>query len=214
MPGRARTFRVLLAFLLLASVARGAVTFDLSFPDVVNHTDQNWDDPTYGAEARTTLQEVVNDIGRNFATDAAVQLVITSSMTTAYAAGSYTAADQLESGGRFYDGGIYIKIRRGVDINGAAVDGGIEYSFNFAGLHYSDFNGDGVVDMRDFIANLKGLTRHEAMHLLGLVSGVDSATPSNSRVTRHDTFLFDSSGRRFVHADGSVSTTADLNDPA
>src|SRR3954471_24824448 len=87
-PARLRTFSFLLPLVLLASAARGAVTFDLNFPDVVNHTGQNWDDPTYGAQARTTLQEVVNDIGRNFATDAAVHLVITSSMTTAYAAGS------------------------------------------------------------------------------------------------------------------------------
>lgn len=206
-----RIFLLALAATVCLSTARAAVTFDLTFPDVTGHTGQRWDDPTYGAQARNTLRDVLNDIGRNFADTATIQLVITSSMTTAYSAGAYSATDQLQPGG-FRDNNTYIKIRTGADINGSAADGGIEYSFNFSGLHYADFNNDGVVDMRDFIANLQGLTRHEALHLFGSVSGIDWVTRSNSRPTRHDTFLFDSSARRFVNPDGSVSSTANLDD--
>lgn len=195
---------------LLALTARGAVTFDLTFPDVASHTGQNWDDPTYGAAARAKLQETLNEFGRTFADNAAIQLVITSSLTTAYAAGSYSTPDQLQPG-KFYDANIYSKIRRGIDLNGAAVDGGIEYSFNFAGLHYADRDDNGVLDMRDFILNLPGLTRHEALHLVGHVSGIDATTRSNSRPTRHDVFLYDAAGRPFV-TDGVVTSTANLDD--
>ncbi|MFL6542326.1 MAG: hypothetical protein ACJ8I9_04090, partial [Chthoniobacterales bacterium] len=197
---------------LLASTAGAAVTFNLTFPDEVTHTGHNWDDPTYGREARTTLLNVLNEIGRNFSNTATIQLTITSSMTTAYAAGSFYATTQLASGG-FRDGNIYVKIRTGTDLNGSAADGGIEYSFNFAGLHYADRNNDGVIDMRDFIANLQGLTRHEALHLFGHVSGIDYTNRAGSQPTRHDTFLFDSAGRRFVNSDGSVSMVANLDDP-
>jgi hypothetical protein len=208
--------RVILLFAalpLLASTTRSAVTFDLNFPDVTSHTSQNWDDPAYGAAARAKLQEVLNEFGRNFADTAAIQLVITSSMTTQYAAGAYSTPDQLQPGLGFYDSNAYSKIRRGVDLNGATVDGGIEYSFNFAGLHYADKNSDGLVDMRDFILNLPGLTRHEVLHVVGHVSGIDATTRSNSRPTRHDTFLYDSAGRPFFTS-GSVSAVANLDDAA
>ena len=189
--------------------ARGAVNFALTFPDVASHTNQNWDDPTNGATARATLQAALDEIGREFAETATIQLTITSSMTTAYAAGANTASYVLQPGG-FRDGNTYIKIRTGSDVNGSAPDAAIEYSFNLS--LYADQNGDGVVNYADFIANLKGLTRHEIIHILGATSGIDLANPSASQVTRHDTFLFDSAGRPLVNAGGTVSTTANLHD--
>lgn len=193
-----------------AETGRAEVTFALTFPDVVNHTNQNWDDPTHGANARATLQAALNEFGREFAETATIQLEINSSMTTAYAAGANTATQVLQPGG-FRDGNTYIKIRTGNDVNGSAIDAFIEYSFNLS--LYSDQNGDGVVDYLDFIANLKGLTRHEMIHLFGAVSGIDLANPAASQVTRHDTFLFDSAGRPLVDPGGTVSTTANLHDP-
>ncbi|MFL6582900.1 MAG: hypothetical protein ACJ8KU_00120 [Chthoniobacterales bacterium] len=207
-----RLTAVFTTIVLLRAAAMAGVTFDLTFPDVVSHTGQNWDDPTYGSQARTTLLNVMTEIGRNLADTATIQLTITSSLTTAYAAGSFYAATQVQPGG-FRDGSIYVKIRSGTDTNGSAADGGIEYSFNFAGLHYSDFNNDGMVDMRDFIINLQALTRHEMLHLLGSVSGIDPTNRPNSQATRHDTFLFDSAGRPFVNSDGTVSSVANLDDP-
>src|SRR3954465_3818398 len=178
-----------LCALALATTGNAAVSFALSFPDVTSHTNQNWDDPTYGATARATLQSVLNEIGREFAETATIQMTITSSMTTAYAAGANTASYVLQPGG-FRDGNTYIKIRTGTDINGSAPDAFIEYSFNLS--LYSDQNGDGVVNYADFIANLKGLTRHEIIHILGAVSGIDPANPAGAQPMRHDTFLFDS----------------------
>src|SRR4051812_32942241 len=205
-----RLFPLLIVLNLFAFHARAAVTFDLTFPDVTGHTGQNWDDPTYGSQARSALLNVLDEIGREFADTSTIQLTITSSMTTAYAAGSYYATTQVAPGG-FRDGNIYVKLRTGADINGAAVDGGIEYSFNFAGLHYTDANNDGFLDMRDFIANLQGLTRHEALHLFGSVSGIDYTNRASSQPTRHDTFLFDSAGHPFVSS-GAVSSTANLDE--
>ena len=77
----------------------------------------------------------------------------------------------------------------------------------------ADQNGDGAVNYLDIIANLKGLTRHELIHILGAVSGIDPANPSASQPNRHDTFLFDSAGRPLLNPDGTVSTTASLHDP-
>ena len=214
MSGVIGTCRLLLLLVLLHAgirLAAGAVTFDLRFPDVVNDTNQHWDDLTYGAHARATLQTVLNEIGREFVETAAIQLEITSSTTTAYAAGAATASYHREPGGRFYDGNTYIKIRSGNDLNGAAADGSIEYSFNLS--NYADQNGDGVVDLRDFIANLRLLTRHEIIHILGLTSGIILENPAISQPTRHDTFLFDSAGRPFVNPDGTVSSLANLSDP-
>ena len=195
---------------LAASPLQAGVTFALDFPDVTGHTNQNWDDPANGALARSTLQAALDEIGREFAETATIQLTITSSMTTAYVAGAATAIQVLQPGG-FRDGNTYIKIRTGSDVNGSAADGSIEYSFNLS--LYSDQNGDGVVNYADFIANLKGLTRHEITHILGAVSGIDPANPSASQVTRHDTFLFDSAGHPLVNPGGTVSATANLHDP-
>ncbi|MFZ1220556.1 MAG: hypothetical protein WAO00_14780 [Chthoniobacterales bacterium] len=196
--------------ILAASRLQAEVTFALSFPDVTSHTNQNWDDPTFGSQARSTLQAALDEVGREFAETATIQLTITSSMTTAYAAGAATATQVLQPGG-FRDGNTYIKIRTGSDVNGSAADGSIEYSFNLS--IYSDQNGDGVVNYADFIANLKGLTRHEITHILGAVSGIDPANPSASQVTRHDMFLFDSAGHPLVNPGGTVSATANLHDP-
>lgn len=208
--------RLLMALLVFAVVvgaqkpASAEVIFALSFPDVTNDTNQNWDDPTYGSQARATLQAVLDEVGGEFAETAIIQLEINSSMTTAYAAGANTATQVLQPGG-FRDGNTYIKIRTGNDVNSSATDAFIEYSFNLS--LYSDNNGDGVVNYLDFIANLRGLTRHEILHILGAVSGIDPANPAASQVTRHDTFLFDSAGRKLVNPDGSISSTADLDDP-
>jgi hypothetical protein len=195
--------------LLAASPLQAGVTFDLSFPDVTSHTNQNWDDPANGAAARSTLQAALDEVGREFAETATIQLTITSSMTTAYAAGAATAMQVLQPGG-FRDGNTYLKIRTGSDVNGSAADGSIEYSFNLS--LYSDQNGDGVVNYLDFIANLKGLTRHEILHILGAVSGIDPANPAASQVTRHDTFLFDSAGRPLVNPGGTINSSANLHD--
>jgi len=196
--------------MLVVSTLRADVTFALNFPDVTGHTNQNWDDPAYGAQARSTLQAALDEFGREFAETVTIQLTITSSMTTAYAAGATTAMQVLQPGG-FRDGNTYIKIRTGSDLNGGTADGSIEYSFNLS--LYSDQNGDGVVNYADFIANLKGLTRHEILHVLGAVSGIDPANPAASQVTRHDTFLFDSAGRPLVNSGGTINGAANLNDP-
>jgi hypothetical protein len=177
---------------------------------VVNDTNRHWDDPTYGAEARATLQDVLNEFGREFAHTATVQLEITSTTTEPYTAGAFTASYHLQPDG-VRDGNTYIKIRSGTDLNGSARDGGIDYNFDLT--RYSDQNGDGVVDLRDFIANLAGLTRHEILHVVGSVSGVDRFNRAASQPTRHDKFLFDSAGRPFLNGDGSVSATANLDDP-
>ena len=203
------TCALITALLASAPMLRAELIFSLSFPDVTNDTNQNWDDPTYGSQARATLQAVLDEIGREFVEIAMIQLEITSSMTTAYAAGANTATQVLQPGG-FRDGNTYIEIRTGNDINGSATDAFIEYSFNLS--LYSDNNGDGVVNYLDFIANLRGLTRHEILHILGAVSGIDPANPAASQVTRHDTLLFDSAGRKLVNPDGSISSTANLHD--
>ncbi len=201
----------LFAAFTFATSTHAEVIFALNFPDVTSHTNQNWDDPTYGATARATLQSVLNEIGREFAETATIQLTITSSMTTAYAAGANNASSVLQPGG-FRDGNTYIKIRTGSDVNGSAADAFIEYSFNLS--LYADQNGDGVVNYADLIANLKGLTRHEIIHILGATSGIDSANPPASQVTRHDTFLFDSAGRPLVNPGGTINSTASLHDPS
>jgi hypothetical protein len=200
---------LIIAF-VFAETGRAEVTFALTFPDVASHTNQNWDDPAYGSQARAILQAALDEIGREFAETATIQIQINSSMTTAYVAAANTAAQVLQPSG-FRDGNTYIKIRTGNDLNGSAVDAFLEYSFNLS--LYADQNGDGVVNYLDFIANLKGLTRHEIIHILGAVSGIDLANPAASQVTRHDTFLFDSAGRALVGPGGSVSGSANLHDP-
>src|SRR4051812_33331965 len=110
-----RALRMFVAVALIATCASAAVTFDLTFPDVVSHTGQNWDDPTYGSTARSTLLNALNEVGRNFADTATIRLEITSSMTTAYSAGAYYATTQVQPGG-FRDGNVYLKIRTGADI--------------------------------------------------------------------------------------------------
>jgi hypothetical protein len=207
-----RLLAPLAALQLLGSSAIAAATFQLTFPDVVNDTNRHWDDPTHGAAARATLQDVLNEFGREFAHTATVQLEITSTTTEPYAAGAYTASYHTQPGTPFRDGNTYIKITTGVDLNGAARDGGIDYNFDLSRL--ADHNGDGTIDLRDFIANLAGLTRHEILHVVGSVSGVDRVNRAASAPNRHDKFLFDSAGRAFVNADGTVSATANLDDPA
>src|SRR3954449_5904304 len=89
----------LVVALIFSRTARAEVTFALSFPDVASHTNQNWDDPTYGSLARAELQTVLDQIGREFAETATIQLSITSSMTTLYAAAANYASDVLQPAG-------------------------------------------------------------------------------------------------------------------
>ena len=211
-PGMLRAwFAVgLVTALISFRTARAEVTFALSFPDVTSHTNQYWDDPSYGAQARARLQSVLDEIGREFAETATIELRIDSTFTTAYSAVAATTSYVLQPGG-FRDGNTYVEIRTGSDVNGSTVDGFIEYNFNLAG--YADHNGDGVIDYLDFIVNLKPLTRHEILHVLGAASGIVLENPAMSQVTRHDTFLFDSAGRALVNPGGTVSGTANLHDP-
>ena len=113
----------LAVFQLCASMAPAAVTFELTFPDVVNDTNGHWDDPTYGAQARATLLDVLNEFGREFQHTAVIQLEINSVASAPYAAIASTASYHQVDGG-FRDGNTYIKITTGNDLNGAAVDGG------------------------------------------------------------------------------------------
>lgn len=207
-----RLHLLLLAVLATTYTTNAAVTFDLTFPDVVNDTNVNWDDPNYGSVARATLQGSLNEFGTVFAQSATISLNITSSQAT-YFASAGTATYQFEPGLRFYDGNTYLKITTGNDVNGTAFDGSIDYSFNYAALNYPDLDGNGIRDVRDFTINIKGLTRHEIIHVLGMSSFISAGASQSQRFTRHDTFLYDSSGNPFVTPIGSLSLAANVNDP-
>jgi hypothetical protein len=177
----------------------GAVTFHLDFPDVTSHTGHYWDDPTYGADARAEIQKQLTKFGKAFAANESVTLTIGSTVTTAFYADSAFATSQLQSSG-FYDGSVYVKINTGVDINGSAPDGSITYNFNFGHSAPANFP--------DFIANIQGLTRHELIHVLGMVSFIGSS----SNLSRYDKFLFDSTGTPIANPDGTLNPAANLND--
>jgi len=177
----------------------GAVTFHLEFPDVTSHTGHYWDDPTYGADARAEIQKQLTKFGKTFAASETVTLTIASTITTAYYANSSFATSQLQPSG-FYDGGVYVKINTGVDLNGSAPDGTITFNFNFGHSAPANFH--------DFIANIQGLTRHELIHVLGMVSFIGS-----SNLSRYDKFLFDSTGTPIANSDGTPNSSANLADP-
>ncbi len=65
---------MIVCFLAAVTMAQGEVTFSLSFPDVASDTNQNWDDPTHGSLARATLQSVLDEVGREFAETATIEL--------------------------------------------------------------------------------------------------------------------------------------------
>jgi hypothetical protein len=177
----------------------GAVTFHLEFPDVISHTRHYWDDPTYGASARAEIQKQLNKFGKTFAANETVTLTIASTITTAFYANSSFATSQLEPSG-FYDGSVYVKINTGIDLNGSAPDGTITFNFNFGHSAPANFP--------DFIANIQGLTRHELIHVLGMVSFIGS-----SNLSRYDKFLFDSTGTPIANPDGTPNSSANLADP-
>lgn len=187
-----------LALSLSVLPARGAVVFQLTFKDVVDDTNIHWDDPAKGVEAQARLQQVLNEFGQSFTETANIHLHITGSQAAHFAAAS-PAEHELVPGGRFYDGSVYIKITRGIDINGNDFDGSIDYSFPPA--HYADYDA--------FINNIQGLTRHELFHILGQISFLDGAGP----FTRHDKFLFDSNGNPFAKPDGLRNPPANYDDP-
>ncbi len=191
---------VFLAFLAGPMTAvMGAVTFHLEFPDVTSHTGHYWNDPTYGADARAEIQKQLNKFGKTFAANATVTLRINSTITTSFYADSSIAAWQLQPSG-FYDGGVYVRINTGVDLNGGTPDGEITFNFNFGHAAPANFP--------DFIANIQGLTRHELIHLLGMVSFIGSS----SNLSRYDKFMFDSTGTPFANADGTPNPAANPND--
>lgn len=200
--------------LVTAVTAKSAVTFSLRFADVDGHTNANWDDPNYGAQARSTLQNSLNEFGQAFTTPITITLTlnITSSMSTNYYASAATSSYQLDPTGRFYDGNTYTKITTGVDTNGAEYDGHIDYSFNLSALNFPDLNGDGSRDVRDFTLNVKGLTRHELLHVLGMTSFISAGVGANQKFTRHDGFLQDSTGQPYVSISGSMNPSVIMND--
>ena len=188
-----------LALFLSPLPAHGAVTFELTFQDVIDNNNIHWDDPAQGVQAQTELQQRLNEFGQSFTETATIHLRITGSQETYYAAGG-PATSQLVPGGLFRDGSVYIKITRGIDINGNDADGSIDYSFPPA--HYANYT--------EFINNIQGLTRHELMHVLGSISALGGPGP----FYRHDKFLFDSAGNAFARPNGLANPAANLNDAA
>jgi len=197
----------------LFAPAKGAIVFDLNFPDVTNHTGTNWDDPTYGPAVRQELANVLNNFGLLFKSNSHINLKVISTMSGSYYAASGTSSFQMDPSGRFYDTAMYLKITKGIDINGSSEEAQLFYSFNYSALNYPDINRDGSVNGADFNLNICGLTRHEILHQFGVSSFIWNGASSSDRFGRYDTFLYDHTGTPYLNPNGSLKLGMNMNDP-
>lgn len=202
-----------LGLLLVGSTARAGVTFDVTFSDVVNSTGVGFDDPTLGAERRSTLQSVFSYVGSVLDHDGSTEILISDSQTDgmgSLASGGPTFA---LPGPRFDNGIAFSNITGGFDPFGLAPDGSIQFDFGF---NYNSGLGATAADQFDLFT----VALHETTHFLGAVSligadggglltGGETFTVADSLLQLGDgTALFDEDGI-FV-ADPSALISDDL----
>ncbi|MEJ2425766.1 MAG: hypothetical protein P8101_15150 [Candidatus Thiodiazotropha sp.] len=182
----------------VAQPAQAALTFNFNYlSDGVGFTD-----PTYGAQRQAALNSAANRLGAYFSNyTAEVTYDVTSySMddNTLASAGSGAYLDP----GHFQQTFVQSKILTGVDANGSAADGEINWNF----FHNWGL-GDAVAsDQYDFTST----AMHELMHSFGFISyigeggvGGGGQNPGNADTwTIYDEWLVDANGDYLISDDG------------
>ncbi len=165
-------------------VSHGAVIFNFTYMDVVNDTNLGFDDPTFGATRRATVESVASYLNTVLVENGSVDLRWNLSLNDS---GSST----LGSMGSFYflnrgvDNGMVFKhITGGIDPYGADVDGSGQINF---GLNWNSGLGAPAAGQNDLFS----VVLHGPVHSLGFNSliGANGTFPVAGTRSVYDSYL-------------------------
>lgn len=180
-----RQFALRAAALVACSlVSQGAVIFNFTYMDVVSDTNLGFDDPTYGATRRATVEAVGAYLNTVLVENGSVDLRWNLSLND-------SGSNLLGSMGSYYfqgqgvDNGLVFKhITSGIDPYVSEVDGAGQINF---GLNWNSGLGAPAAGQNDLFS----VVLHETVHSLGFNSliGADGAYSVSGTRSVYDTFL-------------------------
>ncbi|WP_431238651.1 Ig-like domain-containing protein [Mycolicibacterium aichiense] len=136
--------------------------------------------------------------------DVNITYTVTGQYSLAGATLASAGSDLISDNAGFYDTVVQNKILTGVDSNGAAADGTIDWNFGYGWGYFSTVPGGSY----DF----QSTAMHELLHTYGFLSVVDSAASGNNagpNWTTFDKFMVDKNGNSvFFGPDGTTFNTA------
>lgn len=180
------------------AVARGALAAMLRFQFVYGSGSQYW-----SSAARSALESAATALSSSIVVDSPV--TITYAVTGARSPFSATLAsagsDFVVDGSGFLQTVVQSKILSGVDANGSAADGTIDWNFGPSWAF-----GDTVANTQyDF----QSIAMHELLHTLGFLSNIDKAGSNTGQVwTVFDSYVMNAGGTRVIDSGDYTWNTA------
>lgn len=162
-----RPLPVLASLALLTTPAFAAISWNISYNDVINNTGIGFDDPTHGATRRSTFESVTNYISSRVDGIGTVDFEINNSLTN--------GTDSLASAGTYYFGGpngfsnglLFQHATTGTDPTGSVPDGIATFDFGY------NWNSGTTLPTATQI-DLYSVSLHELTHALGFSSLLES----------------------------------------
>ncbi len=194
-----------LGLFALPKFSSAQVTFNVTY-----ESGSQWETHPQAATAKANLELLLSDLGGLFIQTATIDVFVNDDETEAFASAGADAHDYVTlqgKAGEYFASGVWIKIINGVDINDAAPDCTISWNWDINGLYGGDVNA--------FLDRIRGLTRHEIMHPLGMGSTLThDLRGSLSTATVHDAFLVDANEAPVLGAYDEASKRFRINNYA
>jgi len=142
----------------------GFLAADVTF-NVTYEAGSQWELHPQSAAAKANLEQLLSDLGVLFIQEATIEVSVNDDETEDFASAGADAHDYitlLNKDGEYFASGVWIKIVKGMDVNGGEPDCTINWNWDINGLYGGDVNA--------FLDRIRGLARHEIMHPLGMGS--------------------------------------------
>jgi Fibronectin type III domain len=182
-----------------SSKSATAITFDITYNDVVNNTNIGFDDPALGATRQATVNAVLAYIDSVIDESGTVQILFQNSLNTGTGALASAGAYYWVTNG-FQGGFAYDHITTGIDPSGSVPD--INATVNFGYTWNSDTGSPGGGE-----TDLYSVLLHEITHGLGIATlvldsgGASQNTPIDT-YTNWDDWLYDGANKVFLESGG------------
>lgn len=200
----------LFAVMLIPGACEGAITWNVTFEDVVNSTNVGFDDPVLGATRRATFLSAFDYLNTILDENGSADILVKASQTDGSgflaAAGPYFFTSPFG----FQNGFVFEHATTGMDPSGSVPDATITFDFGYTWNSETD-------DPTGSEFDLLTVALHEITHTLGFLSLVDKDGNSllggmNPGVfSVYDSFLERGDGTKLFSAGGNFDgSSADL----
>jgi hypothetical protein len=184
------------------AVAQGALASNLSFQFIYGTGSQYW-----SSAARSALESAARQLSSYIVVTSPVTITydVTGQSSVLFTTLASAGSDFVNDGNGFLPTVVQNKIQTGIDANGSAADGKIDWNFGRSwGL-------GAVVSSSEY--DFQSTAMHELLHTFGLLSNIDKAGSNTAPVwTIYDSFVVNAAGVRPISpSDYSWNTTFDPN---